>query len=144
MSTSDTKAISDAIREIVWRFGASGLDGQCCGGLTSAEFRGLRTALAEKDCAMQLLAERLNFTRGGATRVVDRLEKRGLVKRVKSAEDGRVCCVRITAAGRSLIDAVNRDTESQIAGILSQMDPNMRPVVQAALGAFVAALRPGL
>jgi DNA-binding MarR family transcriptional regulator len=42
------------------------------------------------------------------TRLLDRLEKRGLVARGRSAEDRRVVNVRITEAGHALVDQLDK------------------------------------
>ena len=73
MTTVSAKIMDPLIREIVWRFGAQGIKGECCGDLTAPEFRALRLASAQDKCSMQHIAQGLGFTKSGATRVVDRL-----------------------------------------------------------------------
>ena len=51
---------------------------------------------------MSELADRVLLSRSGLSRLVDRLQKRGLVARVDSPEDGRGCLAVITGAGRGL------------------------------------------
>lgn len=140
MRSVSAKDFDPLIREIVWRFGARGLEGQCCGELSPPEFRALRTASDQHKCSMQEIAHRLGFTKSGATRVVDRLEKKGLVQRMRSPEDGRVCCVEVTPPGKALINTVTLENEERIAKILSKMDPSMQQVVQASLQSFVQAI----
>jgi DNA-binding MarR family transcriptional regulator len=136
MAKQITEDITSLLREIVWNFGSQGLDGQCCGNLTAPEMRALRSVSACADCSMQNLAQTLGFTKGGATRVVDRLVKKKMVKRVRSAEDGRVCCVQITKAGDEMLSRVNEQTHQQVAKILIKLDPNMRQIVRTALTAL--------
>lgn len=140
MTPVTAKDLDPLIREIVWRFGARGIEGQCCGDLTAPEFRTLQMASARHNCSMQQIARELGFTKSGATRVVDRLEKRGLVQRMRSPEDGRVCCVEVTSSGRSLIDTVNRENEQRIANILSKIDPAMQQVIQTSLRSLIQAM----
>lgn len=139
MDQAITEDVTVLLREIVWRFGSQGLDGQCCGNLSAPEMRALRHVSAHKDCSMQNLAHTLGFTKGGATRVVDRLENKLLVKRVRSAEDGRVCCVRTTKSGKDMLRRVNAASQEQVAQILDRLDPNMRQVLRTALAALVEA-----
>ena len=49
---------------------------------------------------MSEIAERLVLSRGGITKLVDRLEERGYLRRIGSAEDRRVTLVEITDVGR--------------------------------------------
>ena len=139
MEREIAKDVTVLLREIVWRFGSQGLDGQCCGNLSAPEMRALRSVFACADCSMQHLAQALGFTKGGATRVVDRLEKKQMVKRVRSTEDGRVCCVQITTSGEEMLHRVNETARQQVAQILDQLDPNMQQVLRTALKALVEA-----
>ncbi len=141
MEPVSTKELASLIRDIVWRFGARGLESQCCRGLSSPEVRALRIASEQRQCSMQEIAGRLGFTKSGVTRVVDRLEKRGLVQRMRSPEDGRVCCVEVAASGKTFIATVNQENEQRIDKILSKIDPAMQHVVQTSLQSFVQAMK---
>jgi len=55
------------------------------------------------------LAERLLLSRSGLTRLVDRLERRGLVTRERCKEDARGLFAHITRAGRELFEATRPD-----------------------------------
>jgi DNA-binding MarR family transcriptional regulator len=55
---------------------------------------------------MTALAEAVMFSSGGLTRLVGRMEERGLVERVRDTDDGRSFQATLTAAGaRRLADA---------------------------------------
>jgi DNA-binding MarR family transcriptional regulator len=56
---------------------------------------------------MSELADRVLLTKGGLTRVIDVLEKNGLVERVRSEEDGRGRYARLTPAGRARLQAAH-------------------------------------
>ena len=141
MADNAAKDLSVLIREITWNFGARGLKGECCGDLSQPEFRALCLALERQQCSMQDIAKDLGFTKGGATRVVNRLEKKGYIKRQRSPEDGRVCCVKVTAPGSVLVKSVNQEKEDRIVKIMSSVDPGMQQVIKAALQSFVQAMR---
>jgi len=141
MTTESAKIMDPLIREIVWRFGAQGIKGECCGDLTAPEFRALRLVSVQDKCSMQYIARQLGFTKSGATRVVDRLEKRGLIRRMRSPDDRRVCCVELTSAGDSLVKRINQENERRLADILSRIDPSMQQVLQASLVSLVEAMR---
>ena len=54
----------------------------------------------EADCASGL-CKNISYP-GAMTRMIDRLEQKGLVRRVPNAEDRRAATVELTAAGRAL------------------------------------------
>ncbi len=55
------------------------------------------------------------------TRLLDRLEERGLVTRGRSSEDRRVVNARITRRGHDLVDQIDRPMSDAHAGQLSHM-----------------------
>ena len=77
-------------------------------GLGEGEFDVLAT-LRRQGAPFELtpgdLSDRTMVTSGAVSKRVDRLEARGLVERRPSAVDGRSRTVRLTDAGRGLIDA---------------------------------------
>ena len=95
--------VSRALIEVAWQLGPKGIDGKCCDDLTLAEFMALDRVLANPDCTINSIGASLGFTKSGATRVVDRLEKKRCVKRIKSQKDARVCLVEVTEKGERII-----------------------------------------
>ncbi|MEV0195888.1 MarR family transcriptional regulator [Nonomuraea sp. NPDC050691] len=81
------------------------------------------------------LAAQTCLSTSGATRVVDRLERDGLVERVACASDRRASYAALTDAGRARLESVLplhlRDIESCFTGLLSDDE----------LTAFLATLR---
>ena len=76
-------------------------------GLSEGEFdvlAALRRAGAPYERAPGEIALHTMVTTGAVTKRVDRLEQAGLVKRRRSDDDGRGRVVRLTPAGRRLID----------------------------------------
>ena len=64
----------------------------------------LRRGGAPHERASGELAEALGFTAGGMSNLLRRLETLGYVKRARSATDARGVRVRLTAAGRRVVD----------------------------------------
>lgn len=75
-------------------------------GLTSAQWGPLMRLKMVEDSTVAELARWLNVDAGAMTRLLDRLEKKGLCKRVRSTEDRRVVRVELTPAGRAAIAEV--------------------------------------
>jgi len=141
MNSVSVMELSELIGEITWRFGARGFKGECCGDLSQPEYRTLFLASGRPKCAMQEIAQNLGLTKSGATRVVNRLEKKGYVERRRSPEDGRVCCIKVTKSGRELIKALSRENEMHINRIMSKIDPAMLEIIRTALKSFVQAIQ---
>ncbi|WP_410608822.1 GNAT family N-acetyltransferase [Amycolatopsis sp. lyj-109] len=64
------------------------------------------------------LRKRLDLDAGYASRLLTRLESRGLIVRERSEEDARRQLVRPTAAGRDAFAVLNRRSADQIGGLL--------------------------
>jgi DNA-binding MarR family transcriptional regulator len=54
------------------------------------------------------LAERLVLRHHSVVELIDRLERRSLVRRVRSTDDRRVAYVELTATGRALLERLSR------------------------------------
>ena len=65
-------------------------------------------AKAGGDIKMVELARYLYFSKAGVTRMVNRLEAAGWVRRKQSSSDRRVVQLRLTAAGRRLLQRTRR------------------------------------
>jgi DNA-binding MarR family transcriptional regulator len=73
--------------------------------LTAQQYNALRLLRAAREPMPTLaLAERLISRAPDITRMLDKLEQRGLISRTRSTADRRTVLVRITAAGRWLLD----------------------------------------
>jgi MarR family 2-MHQ and catechol resistance regulon transcriptional repressor len=141
MNANSSKDLLALIREITWSFGARGLKGECCGDLSQPEYRALCLASERQQCSMQEIAMDIGFTKGGATRVINRLEKKGYIERQRSPDDGRVCCLKVTSSGSLLVKSVSHENQDRIDRIMSKIDPGMQEVIKTAFRSFVQAIR---
>ncbi len=64
------------------------------------------------------IAEALGLTVGGASKVVDRIERAGFLRREPDPADRRASRVVITDTGRNILDAASQTYESEMADIL--------------------------
>lgn len=91
---------------------------------------------------MHELADALAIERYNLTRLVDRLEQEGLVKRTRSADDGRAAYVAITKEGRALRKKMWKVYESTVAEIfLSQFSAEQQASFAEALDRTAAVAR---
>lgn len=113
--------MSRSLIEIVWHFGPKGLNGECCENLTMPEFIALGKVSTTSHCAVQDVGCSLGFTKSGATRIVNRLEKKGYVQKIQSHKDARVCCVEITKAGEGVLSSADSRYREQFHSIAAKM-----------------------
>ncbi|HEX3320708.1 MAG TPA: MarR family transcriptional regulator [Terriglobales bacterium] len=75
-------------------------------GLCLSDFEILELLLNKGPMPVNTVGDRVFLTSGSSTAAVDRLEKRGLVRRESDASDRRSRIVHLTSAGRNLISGV--------------------------------------
>jgi DNA-binding MarR family transcriptional regulator len=112
--------------------------------LTHAGFVVLMTIWITGPRETRELAAVLRVTRGAIVGSVNTLEKRGLVRRVRSTEDRRLVSIELTSAGGALVKRVQRDwhaLEVAIAGELSISEQRTLARLLRRLGASARALR---
>ncbi len=86
------------------------------------------------------LSQRTMVTSGAVSKRVDRLEARGLVERRPSATDGRSRTVRLTDAGRRLIDEAVTAHVGNEARLLSALGARDRDTLGRLLGRLAESL----
>lgn len=108
----------DELERLARILGQIGPDEVCCDGLSQRQTAILRVLVASEGARLTDLAALSGITPSAMTRVLERLEARGLVERVRGVhDDGRAAMVRITAAGRrtrKLLDELMRGRTQQI------------------------------
>jgi DNA-binding MarR family transcriptional regulator len=85
------------------------------------------------------IAELLEVNQSNASRHASRLTELGLVAREQAAHDGRAVALRLTPAGRALVDAVREARLDEIRSVLSRMAVADVRRVADALAAFEEA-----
>ncbi len=88
---------------------------------------------------MGRLADVLDVSVASATGIVDRMEKRGLVERMRSEEDRRVVLVRATDAGLGVFDEMARRRREGLTGLLDALSEDEMRGFLAGLRALHAA-----
>jgi MarR family 2-MHQ and catechol resistance regulon transcriptional repressor len=75
-------------------------------GLSPSEFTTLEVLYTKGKIPLQQIGEKILITSGSITYNIDKLEKKGLLKRVPCQEDRRVIYAEITTAGNELFDRI--------------------------------------
>ncbi len=123
----------DELERLTRILGQVGPDEVCCEGLSQRQCAILRTLVAQEGARISDLAVSSCITPSAMTRVLEKLEARNLVERVRGAQtDGRAAMVRITPAGRrtrAQLDDLMRERTGQI--LQSIPEPNREQVLGA-------------
>ncbi len=82
------------------------------------------------------LAAGLGVTPSTASRMIERLVRKGLVRRARSREDRRTLRVYLTDSGKEVVAQVTEQRRAEIERILAQMPTRGRKALTAALRAF--------
>lgn len=109
------------------------------GDVTLPQFRALVVISARSETTVSDLAAALDIHPTTATRLVDRLVHKRLVRRSEPLEDRRVTLLHLTAGGRRLVRRVTERRARQLAEIVRRMPSETWPKVIEALSAFAAA-----
>jgi DNA-binding MarR family transcriptional regulator len=138
---TDILEIYNLLQEIAWSFGNKGFEEKCCEDLSFIEYMALKTAMQDKTFSIQDLGNALNFTKSGATRIVDRLENKGYLIRERSAEDGRVCCVSVTQKGIDVIGKISEQYCTYLERIFKDLEPKTIESTKNVLEALTNLIR---
>ncbi len=121
MSKSVISEISRSLIGVAWHFGPNETNDECCGSLTMPEFIALDKISITHECAVQEVGTSLGFTKSGSTKIVNRLEKKGYIKKIKSEKDARYCCLEVSDIGRTILKHANKKYLNQFKNLLKKM-----------------------
>ena len=102
-------------------------------GMCLSDFAVLEMLLHKGSLPISTIGEKVLLRNASMTSAVDRLEERGLVKRVNSEEDRRVRLVALTACGRKLITDVFGRHEQEIERMMAGLNAEARDQMRAGL-----------
>jgi DNA-binding MarR family transcriptional regulator len=89
---------------------------------------------------MSRLAELLDVSLSNATGLIDRMEERGLVERVRVPDDRRVVIVRASSQGAQMRDEIEALKQDRMRSILSRLTRTQLDRVLGALGDLRVAM----
>jgi DNA-binding MarR family transcriptional regulator len=107
--------------------------------VTLAQYRALVVLASRGPQRVVDLAGFLDVTASTATRMCDRLVRKGLVHRQRLSSDRRTVRVSISAAGRDLVAAVTRRRRRDVQAIVARMSAREREQLVATLRTFADA-----
>lgn len=90
-------------------------------GLNPTEFAVLELLYHKGDQPMQQIGGKILLASGSITYVVDKLEQKGMLKRIACPKDRRVTYAQITEEGKSFIQEIFPDHVRQIHDLMSSL-----------------------
>ena len=115
-------------------------------GLGRSEFEALLRLARSPEGRLRMtdLAAQTNLSASGLTRLVDRLQARGLITRQADATDGRGLLAEVTAAGRALVlEVIPGHLEIIQQWYVDALSPAQLTALTDALRAVRSRVRPG-
>lgn len=105
-------------------------------GITGGQATLLALVAMHPGLSLKELAETEGITGAGMSGHVDRLEKAGLVRRVRDTEDRRRVGLEVTSEGRAILRKVRTHRTAWLAARLKRLDPEKVELVDAAVEAL--------
>jgi DNA-binding MarR family transcriptional regulator len=112
----------------------------CCGDLTLEQFQTLKAIHGSARPSIGALSLELRVDLSTMSRNITLLERNGYLSRARSAEDGRVVHVRLTAEGRRALKTLHCEEKDVLGQIYDQIPSGERPRVVRALEALRTCL----
>jgi DNA-binding MarR family transcriptional regulator len=112
----------------------------CCGDLTLEQFQTLKAVSASDQLSIGALSAQLRVDLSTMSRNVALLERNGYVLRARSAEDGRIVQVRLTAKGKRALHTLRCGERDVLGDVFDRLPPAQRPRVLEALESLSACL----
>ncbi len=141
ISRADSKAaiIAD-VRETLGELKCLGSERLVRLGISMTQLHVMHLLQRHGELPMSHLAEMLDVSMSAATGLVDRVEERGFVERIRVPEDRRVVLARITDSGRRMLDDVELVRAELMEQVLDELDEDQIAGVASALASIRSAL----
>jgi DNA-binding MarR family transcriptional regulator len=108
-------------------------------GMTPQQYWLLRHLRQAEPLSIGELAQALEITTGSVTVACKRLERAGLLTRVRQHDDERVVMVALTEEGRAQFDALRQQKREALAGWLDVLDRREQEELQCMIERLLAA-----
>ncbi len=132
--TQDCQQLYRNLLKLSWQFNSIRCpDDDSCDDFTLTDLMALRIVEENCPCPTQAISLHLGITKSGATRVVKRLENRGLITCHSSPEDGRLRCLTLTPEAHHCLKIVAQKQSRRLEQALSSLDDDTRRHLQKGL-----------
>src|SRR4051794_29097853 len=125
--------ILDQLAPLVARQRKALVQAGCFRQISSTHLHVLYVLVSRGAMPMSRLADQLDVSLPNVTGIVERMVERGFVERTRPGDDRRVVEVRITDAGRAVLDEIDTVKRQEMANVISRLSPQQQ---ERALRAF--------
>ncbi|MCO4865795.1 MarR family transcriptional regulator [Cupriavidus sp. WGlv3] len=87
--------------------------------ITAAQFVVLNSIVSGKGRTLSEFCKLLGYDSGAMTRLLDRIEAKGIIRRVENPADRRSCLVELTEHGKAVFPQARQGTQSAFRRMLS-------------------------
>jgi DNA-binding MarR family transcriptional regulator len=122
----DAAALYDALSDLIRVYQFRDRDRICCHDISVTQCYALDALARHGQLTLNELASHLYLDKSTVSRVVNAIERKGLVRRRRHAEDGRAVCLELTASGRQLCDRIREEIQEREKRLIADLDPDVR------------------
>ncbi len=130
--------MSQLLKDLSWEFGAKRFDVSLHANLTFVEYMTLTQIIRCKEIPSLTLAARMGISKGGMSKIIDRLEQKGFAKRERNRVDGRVCCVVPSEKAEKVVEQCEEQSSIFLSELLEGAEPHQIDMLRSSLE-YVAA-----
>ena len=145
-TTAELDAIVAGVHDMIAGFRCAGTGRLVKAGVSMTHMHVMWLLQHNGDLSMSRLAELLGVSFSNATGIIDRMEERGLVERMRVPDDRRVVLVRIADGGVKALEEIESLKHDRLQAILGHLDATQLKRVKATLddirGAVAAEFGP--
>lgn len=107
--------------------------------VSSTQLQALLTIERHVEINLARLGEALGALPSSTSRLCDRLEATGWVRRSVSQDDRRELTIRLTPSGKTLLEELLAQRRDDLSRVMDEMSPSARKALLRGLQAFTAA-----
>jgi len=130
--TTTTTQLATTLRDAIYRFNRRSRQNRPVGDLTVAQFSALTSLELGGALTPSELAETERVQPPTVTKLVAKLEERGLVQRAPHPTDRRQVVLSTTESGRALLSQYERARDEWLSSRLAELSPEEREVLRRA------------
>jgi DNA-binding MarR family transcriptional regulator len=139
-TSAQIEAIVEDLQQMIGSLRCAGTGRMVKAGISMTHLHILWLLQHHGDITMSRLADLLDVSLSNATGLIDRMEERGLVERVRVPSDRRIVLVRASVAGDRVLGEIEALKHDQIRSVLGRIDAPKLSRMRGAMHDLRAAL----
>ena len=144
MNIGENREISnilDAIRRLTAALSSEAIGGGRRASLTISQCKVLRRLAKKGPESASQLSRSLSMSPSNVTGIIDRLQNKGLVKRVPKIGDRRVMMITLTSAGKKTSESLPETAENRLVSGLENLEKSEVKKLSGALNTIIGLMK---